>query len=333
MSKWLAEYKISSEISTQPAGVRLRHVHPKGKYTIVVRDARSEYNEDCELIAQIILEAPSIADAAKIAEAEIRKFLHLLSFVCNVHFRLLGRVGVINADKGAVAREAWIDAHGGPLPATSILNDDLLDTVNFLQSCGVTHLVAKALRWYANGILALNMEDQFEFFWLTVEILASAKKVTEKVADKCQKCRSDLYCPTCQETSMHRPFPRQLIKELIMSIRKHEDVTQALFDVRNGLTHGQSREDIEAELGAKFPGFAFESAVDTLARIAWHALVRQFETPAGTHRPAFLRPNTVVHRKLTATALMELGGRVDPDDLTEDCRPFAGVKVAIDHGA
>jgi hypothetical protein len=126
-------------------------------------------------------------------------------------------------------------------------------------------------------------------------------KSTERVPDKCAVCGSDLYCETCQCVSKHRPYPKQLLKQLIARHRPEisEQAFKLLGTVRNKLCHGTPLAEFSApeQLADIAPiGMVdrrtgvmamldFDGVINLTAEIAWEAICRAipgFEQPQGT---------------------------------------------------
>jgi hypothetical protein len=183
-----------------------------------------------------------------------------------------------------------------------------------LHQWGVSPTHATALRWYSAGVNSKTMEDQFQLFWFVVELIAVSNKQPELVADKCQKCRGELYCDTCKEISRHRPFEKQAIEVLLGKTGVAERLIDDLFYVRNNLLHGEPREKIEANIKSRDANFEFHKIIDLIGRIAWTVILNAFPKPAGEHLPQFLQVNTYVDWKRSVTAHIIIGVGGDPND-------------------
>src|SRR5215475_82609 len=88
----------------------------------------------------------------------------------------------------------------------------------------------------------------FSFFGLVLEILAEISKGAQLVADKCQRCNGELYCINCDAISKHRPFLKQAIESLLASVNVSSNTQRDLFRIRNGIVHGETREEIERNI-------------------------------------------------------------------------------------
>jgi hypothetical protein len=158
------------------------------------------------------------------------------------------------------------------------------------------------------------MEDQFQLFWFVIELIAVSKKEPELVADKCQKCREELYCEACNEISKHRPFEKQAIEILLNKSGLPQQLIDDLFYVRNNLMHGEPREKIEAKVKSREPSFEFHQIVDWIGKVAWTVILNAFVKPPGEHQPLFLQVSTYVNWKRSVTAHIIIGVGGDPNN-------------------
>jgi hypothetical protein len=134
------------------------------------------------------------------------------------------------------------------------------------------------------------------------------------VADKCQKCRGDLYCEACKEISKHRPFEKQAIEILLEKTRLPQQLIDDFFYVRNNLMHGEPRENIEASIQSRAPNFEFHKIIDCAGKTAWTVILNAFAKPPGEHRPQFLQVSTYVNWRRSVTAHIIIGVRGDPNN-------------------
>jgi hypothetical protein len=126
---------------------------------------------------------------------------------------------------------------------------------------------------------------------------ATATKESELVADKCQKCRGDLYCEACKEISKHRPFDKQAIEIFLTKTGLSVQLIDDFFYVRNNLMHGEPREKIEAKIKSRDSNFEFNKIIDLME-----------------HQPKFLQVSTYVDWKRSVTAHIIIGVPGDPNN-------------------
>jgi hypothetical protein len=97
-------------------------------------------------------------------------------------------------------------------------------------------------------------------------LIAEITKETSPVSDKCQRCHTDLFCPSCNTISEHRPFAKQAIEALLNRLNVARGRQRDLLYIRNGIMHGRSREEIEEEIRQNEPTFEIGQAVDFIWR-------------------------------------------------------------------
>lgn len=163
---------------------------------------------------------------------------------------------------------------------------------------------ATAMRWFRLGVSESNHEQQFNYFWFALEIVAQALKTTEKRNSQCPRCHGRLYCEACKTHPTHRPYPGEAIRDLVGRVdpAHGSDVFETLQKVRHTLLHGNRIESIVAELPCN-P----QQAVDTLARVTWWAIWLMFDKPdpAKDRDLALGYSDTVVRASLIASIHME----------------------------
>ncbi len=177
------------------------------------------------------------------------------------------------------------------------LNEENAKTVERLFEFEVPPAIQRALRWYRIGLNATVLDDQYTYFWFALEIIAEFRKPSAKVNDKCPICQSALYCEECNSHPKHKPYPKQAIRALLMSIDKEcDDKTADLLEkTRNSLMHGKTLREIQASLPDPH-----ESVVDTLGRLVWMALVHQFPAEMFDGSLQMGQPSSYVSYKGTA---------------------------------
>ncbi len=312
--KWLADYRVESSLKLDPKEKKLIYIHPKKTFEIHISDEPDGNRKNEALSVQIIVSAPDIQSAEEITQAHLEKFLHMLSFVTSMGYKISRRICLIDWTPGISQRELFQYSDKLEQPIERLLASDLLETTNLLHTWEASEVLEMGLRWYAAGVRSKIMEDQFQFFWFVIELIADSTSDVKKVTDKCQKCRGDLHCKSCNELSTHKPFSKQLIEHLLSRTGLSEDKIKDLFLVRNKLLHGTSRQEIEKIIQEKSSGFSFDKAVDLLGKTSWTAILNSFKKPDGKYQPKFLAPSTFVDWHMTAKAHMILGIGGDPNN-------------------
>jgi hypothetical protein len=307
MPRWLAEYRVKSDLTLVADQPKLVYRHPGDEYELHLLPCVDADHSEERLSARIFGSAEDLATADDQLDSQLRAFLHLLSFVTSTGYEISRKLFVIRWDPGIAMRECYLCSNlrmDQPIPA---LKGELLDTVALLQTWGGPPVLLRALRWFSVAVRAEVMEDQFQFFWYVVELIAVSQKDTKKVADRCQRCGGDLVCEQCSQKSVHRPFDKQAIAALLTRIGIPENLRADLFYIRNSLSHGEDRDTIEAGIQKHAPEFEFQAGVDMIGRAAWAAILNVYEKPPGEHRPEFLTVTTFVRQHMTAKAHMKVG--------------------------
>jgi hypothetical protein len=308
MRRWLADFRVQSEL-TMPLGVTsLDYSDPSGTYQIRIKETKNTTAIEEKMSVEVTFSAVDIAAAEEQAHDHLQKFLHLLSFVTSCGFRITRKIAIIDWEPGGTGiREAFIYS---PSDQNSDLqhglSPELLKTIEMLKAWGTTPLLETALRWFASGVRSTIMEDQFQLFWFVIEIIG-ASIAAAKVTDKCVRCGGELCCTACGAISEHRPFPKQKISGLLKEGGVAQLRIDNLFYVRNALLHGTPREEIEEAVKSGDPSFSFHDIVDFAGRTAWHLILHTFQKPPGEHRPSFLQVSTFVDWKVTAKAHVKIG--------------------------
>lgn len=156
-------------------------------------------------------------------------------------FNIVRKRFVMDWTPGVEHREQYAYGRDDHRDRPEAISAELLETVKELQSSPNAITLDRALRWYSAGTRSALMEDQFQYLWFVLELIAEITNDRKVIADKCQRCRADLMCPTCEDVLTHRPFPKQQIETLLTRLKVAPLMQKDLFDIRNGLMHGRSR--------------------------------------------------------------------------------------------
>jgi hypothetical protein len=326
MTRFLGNWEVESDL-TLPDGVPfLRYDHPETKYSAFLRNIPERRNDLTYLSMQIIFDAPQIGEAEEIGTTIAKEFLDYLTFVSNMNIRLRNLSHIFNWEPGTGMREAFYFAsasyNNGPY---DLLQPKLLDTIGLLQKHPCDPRLRRAMKWFANGIAARFPDDQFSFFWFVVELVAQLVKSQSPIPDRCPTCAGPLYCEHCATTPLHRPYPKQAIRQLFEKyVRKDPDVFyQHAIDARNMLMHGDEVASIETALGIEFGRL-----VDDLGRLAWVAILNQFVPALVDKEPMFFETNKYVHMTMHAHGHLQIG--FDADLENPDPAQFPKVEVSIE---
>jgi hypothetical protein len=323
----IANYEIESEISVVSDDVRLKLQHPKGQFQARIKNiVRDDYSTPFLLSLQIIFEAPNLKEAQDIAEDKLVECLNMLAFATGASVRRHRTRQIVDCTPVSGMRNClvWADSVGHEDP-NPFLDEDIIRSIERLLQFDPPPAVRRALRWYRIGIHDSVPEDQFQYFWFALEILAEYQKDPEKVTDRCPHCKSPLYCETCKTHPTHRPYAKQAIRALIQAVEEtcDEETLEALDKARNALMHGATLKEIENKLPQ-----SGEHIVDVLGRILFKALVHQFPKELFKEKIHFGSPTTYVQRTMTGIAHVST---VVPkgEDGELDLGSFKGLKVSM----
>lgn len=323
----IANYEIESEMSVASDDIRLQLRHPNGHFQVRMKNiVRDNFSTPFLLSLQIIFEAPSLNEAREIAQEKLTEYLSMLAFVTGAGVRRHRTKQIVDCTPLSGMREClvWADSAGHEDPQP-FLDENIIASMERLLQFDSPPAVRRALRWYRIGIHDSMPEDQFQYFWFALEILAEHQKATEKVADRCAQCKSPLYCNQCETHPTHRPYAKQAIRSLIQAVDKtsKEETIEALDKARNALMHGTTLAEIEEELPS-----SGEHIVDILGKILFKALVHQFPKEIFKETIQFGSPTTYIHQ--TVTGIVHVSTIVPKGEDGElDLDSFTGLKVSM----
>lgn len=323
----IANFEIESEMSVVSDDIRLKLQDPKGHFQARIKNiVRDDFSKPFLLSLQVIFDAPSLNEARDIAEEKLAECLNMLAFVTAAGVRRHRTKQIVDCTPPSGMREClvWADSvgHEDPQP---FLDENVVASMERLLQFDAPPAVRRAMRWYRIGVYESIAEDQFQYLWFALEILAEHQKAPEKVADKCPKCKAPLYCESCETYPTHKPYAKQAIRTLIQSVDNtcSEETIEALDKARNALMHGATLEEIEEKLPS-----SDKHIVDVLGRIVFMALVHQFPKEIFKERIHLGRPTTYV--RWTRTGIVHVSTIVPKGEDGElDLDSFTGLKVSM----
>jgi hypothetical protein len=306
----VANYEIKSEVSVFEDDRWLKIQHPKGLFRARIRNiVRNDFSTPFLLSLHLTFDAPSLDEAADVAEERLADCLNILALVTGSRFTRHQIRQIVDCTSGVQMRSClmWADSIGYEDP-TPFLDDHILNSINRLLTFDSPPAIRRAMRWYRIGITSSNPDDQFQCFWFAVELIAISQKSSKKVPDLCPHCRSPLYCESCKKHPAHRPYEKQTIRALIKAVDKDCDETtlEMLEKTRNSLMHGETLREKELPKPR-------EEIVDALGRIVFKAIVNQFPLEMFQEGVSFGNPSTYVHRTLTGFAHLKTVVPVDAE--------------------
>ncbi|RKT34134.1 hypothetical protein BXY70_0140 [Roseovarius halotolerans] len=301
--------------------------HPRGLYRARIKNIpRREYTKPFLLEVHLYFSAPNLDEARDIAEGHLADVLNFLSVSAGAPYKKSRIRQIIDAgeieDPSSRTILCWGDRpeYDDPQP---FLDDLVVNSMETLMQFDHPPAVSRAMRWFRTGLNAEFRDDQFTYFWLAIEILATHAKTSSKVPDKCPHCRGSLYCPECEKTPLHKPYEKQAIRDLLLKFQDicDEEKATLLAQTRNSLMHGATLREIQGSLPD-----GYDNVVDCLGELVWRAIVIQFP-PELVHGIPLGQPGTYFEPTMTAVATIQTAVPQDSDGNFEI--DFSGVQVQM----
>ena len=313
--RYLLDYEVEAHACLIGTIKDVHSKHPDGNYQLYINNLNVKLGVDRPLLSvKIIISAETINDAIRVGGNFLSEYLHILSFATNNTFKIHKLIRVIDWSIGITKRDC---IHYKSLPNANlphaVLESENFKSVEYLLEAKINRTLKRALMWYSNGVSTRFPELQFQNFWFVIELLSKIYKKTEKVNDSCPKCNSKLYCESCKEYPLHRPYPKQSIKSLMKQFcsNKPDKFFENIDKVRNGLFHGEEISSIEQSIGDPL-----SKVVDKLGNVAWKVIFDTFKESYETqpdYKFCFLKTNSFTHKTLRASANMTVSS-IDPYD-------------------
>lgn len=275
----LADFILDSDLCLVDSVAPLTLNSPDGVFSLTVSNADADHAlPDAVLSAQLIFESQRFdEDIRSLALDTLAQALNCLTYATNRKFSLQRLKRVIDWTPGIVERHAFI-YHETPEwdTAEPALDSQFLDTTERLLAMQSGEDQRAAMRWYRLGIQAAVLEEQFGYFWFSLEIAAEALKGKDKVASKCPRCQEKLFCETCKDYPMHRRYGGEAIQQVVERVHPEnaEEVFKTLQLVRHTLMHGGRIASVADQLPCNE-----QQVLNKLAFVAWHAIGLMFGKP------------------------------------------------------
>lgn len=313
MTRWRVDFKVKSDLVLDKDQRKVIFKAPDGSHEIHLLTKRGEGKHAADalyLSAHVILDDDDPQHAADDARTLLRRFLDVLSVVTSAYYHIRERVLVVDWSPGLTHHD-FLHFRTFPSPNVPlyVLGQEHLDSVAELMGNPIPQSISLAIRWWADGVTASPASQQFQYFWYALEILAEHAKPPAKVASKCPMCTGDLYCPTCREVPLHRPFPKEAIQ---MLIQKHvtgqpEGFFKLIDEARNRLLHGEDPREIERDLKIKWGDVS-----DSLGKATRAVVLSVLLNIAAAHvtearKLAVVEANTYAHYEVVLTTDMSMG--------------------------
>lgn len=324
--QFIANYEIKSAISVFEDNRWFTFKDPKGQFRARIRNiVRKDFSTPFLLTLNLTFDAENLDGAKDVADKRLADCLNMLAFVTGSSFvrHRIRQIVDCTPDDQMYSCLMWGDAIGHDDP-TLLLDEHFINSIERLLTFEMPPAISRAMRWYRIGINSSTPDDQFQYFWFALEIIANFQKSADKVPDQCPHCKSPLYCETCNKHPEHKPYTKQAIEQLIKAVDKNcSDATiKMLGDARNSLMHGTTLKEVEEKLPDPH-----EDIVDILGKIVFKVLIHQFPPEIFLEEMAFGNPSTYVHRSLTGIAHIKTV--VPKDSEGEFDLSFSGMKMEM----
>ena len=313
MRKWIVDFEVEAHVVLHKEQPCLEYKSPDGGYLVQLRNYKVDPGIEAPVLSvQVIFESESAQAAVEEAKDKLRLCLDTLACITGSRWKIHRVIRAIDWTPGITERDCRQvkDFSNPDLPVFGVGNEHV-DTLRLLMTKPMDPDLRLALRWFARGVNVDYADERFQFFWFALEILAERGKAPEMVPDRCPKCRTELFCPRCQKVSVHKPYPKQAIQQLLEKhVRGHWLKLFTILDkVRNSLLHGEYPDEIEKSLSIDLV-----SVADHLGKAVWAALISSFSLPAGEKKLSFIQPQTFSHMKLSMWSDLSIGSdRADPN--------------------
>lgn len=324
--EFVANYEVLSDISIfkDDHWFNLKSLN----YNARIRNIpRENYSSPFLLALEIKFNADDLDASVEKADEMMVSCLDILAFTTGARILKHGIKQIVSVDqvKGMNDCLFWTDDinHKDPMP---IINSQLISTFNTLLSSSIPPPVRKALHWFRMGIYSKTPDDQFQYFWFALEIIATSEKAKDKVNDLCPQCRGNLFCQHCNKHPTHKPYPKDKIFSLIKLANNSlsDETIKTLGDVRNWLMHGSELSDFR---GVEEP----LKQVDLLGRTVFAVILMKIPFENENIDLEFGHPNTYLHQKVSMRANIQTPVPKGTDgelDLS-----FKGLQISIERDA
>ncbi|KQW81483.1 hypothetical protein ASC89_06610 [Devosia sp. Root413D1] len=276
--RYLAAFHLKTALRLADGQGRVEGQHAGTQ--VYITNVPRKHGEAYFLDLRFLLDATDLEAAETVASETAEEIAHTLSFVSALSVRVERSVFLIDWEPGLKARDQYVYGHYPIIDPRDALDNTMWATVQAVSEHEVTAAKRSALRWHTRAARAATYEDQFLYYFFAIEILAASETFAGKVVDKCPSCRGDLTCPNpdCGRPE-HKPFPKQKIGLLLTEMGVNATLIDALLDLRNLLSHGEERKQINRHMQKYGPDFELRKAVERMEELSSTAIHRALALP------------------------------------------------------
>lgn len=310
----LADYILDSDLCLAKGDPPMEIKGPNGSFTLSLSNTSDAVQQPTGVLAaRILFDADDLHSARDRADDILYASLNALSFATGHPFSYNDLKQIIVWEPGVSMRD-MIRYLETPMKdrAQPLLQADFKESVEHYLVVQEGEKQQTALRWFRLGLAADSLEDQFTYFWFSLEISARLTKGTEKVPSKCPQCKNPLYCEKCATHPVHKKYEGEAIKDAIC---RHvsgdgEDIFKTLQKIRHTILHGDRISSVIDSLSC-----SQEEAVNALGHITQSALLDIF-TAHNKDAPSevmLARADDITRKKLIVSmhASVGMGGDID----------------------
>ena len=285
-------------------------------------------NEHPILCLRILLDAPDFGTAEEVGNDKATRFVRCLSFCASTPCQMHRMTRIVDWTTGLQEREAQIvTSHRGHDLPYKVIDTELLRTVEGIISLNIREEVFQALKWHYYGVLSEYTDEQFQYFWLSLETLVQVNGDATKVSDLCAQCRSPLYCKKCRTHPTHRPYPKQKIERLFNKI--NPSIGQKVFEdasqIRNIISHGS---DVSAFV--QTTEIDFNGLVDAMGQMSFYGILNALQQFLGLEQEKmnylFHQVNTFIKTTLMVKANISFRSK---DPITPNITDVPDIKTEV----
>jgi hypothetical protein len=328
--KCLADYDVEVDICLEDSKTFFSVPNQVSKYEFYIKNKVQKGNETNNILSiKIVFDVDAMENAADLSREILADIINSLAFVTNGKFSPYRLTKVIDWTPGLTSRRLIFYTEPAPdAAAIAAINDEILTFAQELIQLDLDSPIKSAMRWFRLGVAAEVLEEQFQYFWFALEILAQIDKSSDPVNDQCSKCKGALFCAACNEHPKHKPFNSQLIAKLVgeMSGDNTGEVYKVFGLIRNTLMHGRQLHEIESKLPCET-----YKVVDKLAQAVWTALHSKLNKVWPINGRPFLLPSTYVKHLIMAATNMTITLPDGPNGLDIHACDDLGIEASLTH--
>ena len=279
MPKFRADYNVKSTLVLHGSNQEL--ILSNDPLIIIKNDSADTTTGHVHgLDVQVVGDCESIDQAPNALRNLLAQKLDVLAFTTQSAFQIEQCYRVIEWEAHKKDRSMRALQRFDPLfPPEPNLIAEFTESAQRISDKVTDKHILRALRYFRYGLLGKQPEDQFQNFWLVLEVIGNGIKGDQPEPLICPECGANAQCAACSHVPQRTPIPKDAIKKLVEEVfpTDHQTAFKDLDKTRNGLLHGRLSESIEKELS-----IPFSDVVNAAGALAWHAIMRslpEFDQP------------------------------------------------------